>query len=315
MSSCPSGDYLNDGTGACSAPAGNYCAYHNWSSSDGVSYGAMPYPGSGCQVSTSPNGNVNGDSEANLTSHEESESITDPQAGNGWVDNAGYEIGDKCAWDFSSGLTHLNNGGTFEVQTEYSNATSSCVNTYDSTPTPTPRPTNTPTPTPTHTPTPTPTNTPTPTPTPPPGGGITNGGFETGDFTGWTRGGAATSISTTAHSGGKYSAMLGSTSPTYGDSSIAQTFTVPSGMGTLSFWYQVVCPDTVQYDWATATLKDDTTGTTTTVLSKTCTNTGTWVQVTASVTAGHSDTITLISHDDNYFADPTYTLYDDVAVS
>ena len=126
----PSGYYINDGTGSCNAPAGNWCAYHNWSSSDSVAYAAMPYPGSGCQVSTSPNGNVNGDSEVNLTSHEEFEAITDPQPSSGWTDTTGYEIGDKCAWDFSAGLTHLNNGGTFEVQTEYSNASSSCVNTY-----------------------------------------------------------------------------------------------------------------------------------------------------------------------------------------
>lgn len=126
----PNGDSLNDGTGACSAPTGGYCAYHNWSGSDGVAYGAMPYPGSGCQVSTSPNGNVAGDSEVNLTSHEQSEAITDPQPPSGWTDAAGYEIGDKCAWDFSAGLTYLNNGGTFEMQTEYSDATSSCVNSY-----------------------------------------------------------------------------------------------------------------------------------------------------------------------------------------
>jgi hypothetical protein len=146
------------------------------------------------------------------------------------------------------------------------------------------------------------------------GGGITNGGFETGDFTGWTRGGAATSISSTAHTG-SHSAMLGSTSPTNGDSTISQTFTVPSGMGTLSFWYQVHCPDTVTYDWATATLKDNTSNTTTTMLSKTCTNSGAWVQASTGVTAGHSLTITLVSHDDNYPSDPTYTLYDDVVLS
>jgi hypothetical protein len=113
-------------------PPGNWCAYHNWSSSQGVTYGAMPYPGSGCQVSTSPNGSVSGDSEVNLTSHEQFEAVTDPQAGNGWIDAAAYEIGDKCAWDFSKGTTALNNGGVFEVQTEYSNATSSCVNSYGS---------------------------------------------------------------------------------------------------------------------------------------------------------------------------------------
>ena len=125
----PSGYYINDGTGSCNAPAGNWCAYHNWSSSQGVAYGAMPYPGSGCTVSTSPNGNTAGDSEVNLTSHEQFEAITDPQAGNGWLDSSGYEIGDKCAWDFSQGLTTLGSH-QYEVQTEYSNASSSCVNSY-----------------------------------------------------------------------------------------------------------------------------------------------------------------------------------------
>src|ERR1051326_8343229 len=59
------------------------------------------------------------------------------------------------------------------------------------TPTPTPRPSPTATPTPTPTPplpspTPTPTPISTPTPTPPPPSGIINGGFETGNLTGWT---------------------------------------------------------------------------------------------------------------------------------
>jgi hypothetical protein len=149
--------------------------------------------------------------------------------------------------------------------------------------------------------------------TPSGGGGITNGGFETGNFNGWTTTGT-TSISSTAHSG-TYSGQAGSTSPTNGDSTISQTFTVPSGSGTLSFWYQVHCPDTVTYDWATATLKDNTSNTTSTILANTCTNNATWVKVSASVTAGHSYTLTLVSHDDNYASDPTYTLFDDVALS
>ena len=75
------------------------------------------------------------------------------------------------------------------------------------------------------------------------------------------------------------------------------------------------CPDTVAYDWATATLRDNTAGTSTTPLVRTCTNTNAWVQVTAAVTAGHSYTLTLISHDDNYASDPTYTLFDDVTLT
>jgi serine protease len=145
------------------------------------------------------------------------------------------------------------------------------------------------------------------------GSSVTNGGFEAGSFSGWTTTGSASVIAGAAHSG-SYGAMLGSTNPST-TSTAAQTFTAASGTSQLSFYYANTCPDTVTYDWATATLKDNTTGTTTTVLAKTCDPSGAWNQVTAPVTAGHSYTLTLTNVDDNYPGDPTYTYYDDVTVS
>lgn len=145
------------------------------------------------------------------------------------------------------------------------------------------------------------------------GGGIINSGFESG-LTGWTSTGTTSAVSSGCH-GGAGCARAGSTSPTNGDSTVAQTFTVPSGKSNVSLWYSVKCPDTVTYDWATVTLKDNTAGTTATVLAKTCSSAGTWTNKTAAVAAGHSYTLTLTSHDDNYSSDPTYTLFDDVTLN
>jgi len=140
---------------------------------------------------------------------------------------------------------------------------------------------------------------------------ILNGNFETGSLANWTPTGTTGVVSSGAH-GGTFAAKLGSTAPTNGNSSIAQTFTAPAGAPTLTFWYNVTCPDTVTFDWATATLRDNTTATTTTPLPKTCTLGAGWKQVTATLTAGHSYTLTLTSRDDNFAGDATFTLYDDV---
>lgn len=146
--------------------------------------------------------------------------------------------------------------------------------------------------------------------------GITNGGFETGDFSGWTTSGT-TSISTEAIFG-KYTALLGSPTPTKTDSTISQTFTVPNGDTRLTFWFQTNCASTVIADWTTVTLKDNTTGTTSVVSGKICGNYA-WTQGETPVTVGHSYTVTMLNHDSGGSVYPpdagTYTYYDDVSLS
>lgn len=126
----PTHYFVNDGAGDCSQSV--FCAYHAWSqTTPGFAYAAIPYPDTtGCQIPHSPNKNMAGDSLVSTTSHEQFESITDPQVGSGWMDIRSFEIADKCIWDFPARYITLRNGGRFAIQGEYSNAGHACGFTY-----------------------------------------------------------------------------------------------------------------------------------------------------------------------------------------
>jgi hypothetical protein len=127
-------------------PTAAYCAYHsmlgnNWPNY-GTIYANMPYPiysspvGYTCGSDAgnflgglqSPNNNLDADTEISPTSHEINEAITDPNVYNGWIDAAGYEIGDECAyvWGPVAGpngaeYNQVINGHEYLTQEEFSN--------------------------------------------------------------------------------------------------------------------------------------------------------------------------------------------------
>ena len=83
-----------------------------------------------CDTGKAPNGDQAADSTINVVSHEHSEAITDG-LGNAWYDRAGYENGDKCAWNFGArrpgNYNQTINGHHYYLQQEWSNARSGCV--------------------------------------------------------------------------------------------------------------------------------------------------------------------------------------------
>jgi hypothetical protein len=135
VGSCFTAAGQNDPNGGCAYT--QYCAYHGAGSPGTFIYANQPYAHvNGCSTGESPNNNA-ADDTINVTSHEHNEAITDPQL-NAWYDAAGYEIGDKCAWDFGNSTggspgalyNQTINGDHYYLQREYSNATHACVQTY-----------------------------------------------------------------------------------------------------------------------------------------------------------------------------------------
>lgn len=143
--------------------------------------------------------------------------------------------------------------------------------------------------------------------------GVTNGNFEAG-LTGWARSGSTLSSSNYSHSGVR-SGRSGATTATRGDSILSQTLTVPSGRTRLNVWWKGRCADRVGLAWATVIVKRNTSGSTSTLLPRTCVRSGSWTRVSVGVTAGHSYTVRLVNHDDGVAATPNRTYFDDVTLS
>ena len=158
-----------------------FCAYHsNFAVTHGttldIKYANHPYDGNhlgGCGVPTSPNNDVDADSEINSTSHEHFEMVTDPDptTNTAWLDANGNEIGDKCNSTFGTldgqGADVSLNGHPYILQQEWNNAVAGCASSLVPPATPTPTAT-VPTSTPVATSTPVPTSTPAATVTPAP---------------------------------------------------------------------------------------------------------------------------------------------------
>ena len=124
-----------------SYPTGaNYCAWHSAGSlsinrtTKKFAFGYMPnvLNIAGCSANYLPGyassntPNINLDSLFNVTTHELYEAMTDAMtSGYAWYDAAGYEIGDKCSWNWATTIT--SGSYNFRVQQEYSNKTGTCT--------------------------------------------------------------------------------------------------------------------------------------------------------------------------------------------
>lgn len=110
---------------SCGAPVdASFCARHSWidNGASAIKYSIQPYPScAGCQTP----GWSDVQNQEHFVTHETRESVTDQQV-DAWYDSSsGYEADDKCAW---WPPPFIGSGG-YAYQYEWSNQTSSCVQT------------------------------------------------------------------------------------------------------------------------------------------------------------------------------------------
>jgi len=100
-----------------------YCAWHSTGTVNGVRvqfgfFFKLDGDG-GCDPQSTYGGSEGLQALANVSGHEISEMVTDPQL-NAWYDRRGYENADKCAWTFS-GKSVVIGGTNWKIQGNFSN--------------------------------------------------------------------------------------------------------------------------------------------------------------------------------------------------
>jgi hypothetical protein len=115
---------------------GGFCAWHDNATVDGrqVAVAYMPNIGgvAGCDPGSQFDTTHYSETTralANVSAHEMMEAITDaqPSSSLAWIDGSGEEIGDKCAWQFADGVTLGSSNLQWQLQEEWSNAVTGCV--------------------------------------------------------------------------------------------------------------------------------------------------------------------------------------------
>jgi hypothetical protein len=116
-----------------SAPNIQYCAWHNRTSCNGVTFQVAYIPNQAqlplCSPYTRGTLGCNALSDGTVTSadsvaHEFMETVTDPHI-DAWYDKNKQEVADKCNYVYLGCVT-LGNGTTWQIQSEWSNALGGC---------------------------------------------------------------------------------------------------------------------------------------------------------------------------------------------